>query len=87
MRGQRSFFERANALGGENRIVFIRYGPEHNIHHPLIQNEPDAAKARVWYVYDHGPDNSDLMKRFPDRTPYLYDEGSDTFSVLESPAR
>ena len=87
MRGQRSFFERANALGGENRIVFIRYGPEHNIHHPLIQNEPDAAKARVWYVYHHGPDNSDLMKRFPDRTPYLYDEGSDTFSVFESPAR
>lgn len=60
----------------DRSVVFVRYGPDHLIHLGLIRNEPDAARARVWTVYDRGADNARLMRLAPDRVPYLYDEAS-----------
>jgi hypothetical protein len=60
----------------DRSVVFVRYGPLHNNHLSLIRNEPDAARARVWTVYDRGADNARLLRTAPDRVPFLYDEAS-----------
>jgi hypothetical protein len=72
---QSAFQARIDALPGRS-VVFVRYGPEHGIHLSLIRNPPDAARARVWTVYDRGPDNARLLRVAPGRVPYLYDEAS-----------
>ena len=62
--------------------MFVRYAPDHLIHLSLIRNEPDAARARVWTVYDRGADNERLMRVAPDRVPFLYDEASGKLTRL-----
>jgi hypothetical protein len=47
---------------------------EHSPHESLVHNEPDLASARVWTVYDHGPDNVRLIHLDQGPQPYLYDE-------------
>jgi hypothetical protein len=53
-------------------IIFVRYGPHHNMHFSLIANPPDYQSASAWIVYDRGADNRRLMALAPDRVPYLY---------------
>jgi len=55
-------------------IVFIRYGPGHDLNHSLITNEPDLERSHAWLVYDLGAENASLMALAPERTPWLYDE-------------
>jgi len=70
-----AFQERIRAVP-DNSVVFVRYAPDHRIHLSLVRNEPDAARARVWTVYDRGADNARLLRAAPDRVPFLYDEAS-----------
>jgi len=78
--GQRAFRRIVAEIPEPKAIVFVRYGPNHNatfdVHFPLVDNEPDLPKARVWIVYDRGPDNARLRAIAPDRAPYLYDEAN-----------
>lgn len=53
-------------------IVFVRYGPSHDVNYSLIANPPDYPSAPAWIVYDRGDDNARLMALAPDRVPYLY---------------
>lgn len=55
-------------------IIFVRYGPRHVSHFSLIQNPPDYDRARLWIVYDRGPENVELLSRAPGRSAWLYDE-------------
>jgi hypothetical protein len=48
--------------------------PSHYVHESLIANDPDLASARLWVVFDRGPENQKLIALAPDRTPYLFDE-------------
>ncbi|HVH08204.1 MAG TPA: hypothetical protein VM736_00275 [Gemmatimonadales bacterium] len=63
-------------------IVFVRYSPYHNVNASLIANRPDLDRAHAWIVYDRGADNSRLIALAPSRTPYLYDEATNSLSVL-----
>jgi hypothetical protein len=63
-------------------VVFVRYQAGHNPHRSLIANPSDYARARVWLVYDRGPDNRRLLERFPERAAYLFDEATFTLSRL-----
>ena len=77
------WFERRIATIPDQRaIVFIRYGPRHNVHHSLIANDPDLAHARLWIVYDRGPANRQLAALAPDRATYLFDEASGSLMRL-----
>jgi len=58
----------------EPAVVFVRYGPTHNFHFSLITNVPDLDAAPVWLVYDRGAENTSLISRAEERTPYLFDE-------------
>jgi hypothetical protein len=82
MQPLRSFFERGAELNGERRIVFIRHRTGHNVHLNLIRNHPDLARTSLWYVRDRGPDNSRLLRMFPDRIGYLYSQEADIFEVI-----
>jgi len=63
-------------------VVFVRYARGHPTHLTLIQNPPDYRSARIWTVYDRGPDNARLMKLAPTRAPYLFDERTGTLMRL-----
>ena len=75
-RYQRGFLDAVNRLPAEKAIVFVRYGPEHNPHLSLINNDPDLPSARRWFVYDRGPDNLRLMRTAPDRAAFLFDDAN-----------
>jgi hypothetical protein len=51
-------------------------------HHDLIDNPDDLGAAVTWRVLDLGPHNADLLRLAPDRTPFLFDEGSWTVTAL-----
>jgi hypothetical protein len=63
-------------------VVFIRYGPSQNPHLSLITNGPDLDRQRIWKVYDRGADNERLLRCFPERTAYLYDQAQHTLTPL-----
>jgi hypothetical protein len=65
-------------------VVFIRYAPDHSPHLSLIDNGPDLDAVRVWTVYDRGEENRRLMRRFPQRAAYLYDEATGRIDRLAS---
>jgi hypothetical protein len=70
------FRQRTAEIPDKRAIVFVRYAPWHNVHTSLIANDPDLADARLWVVYDRGPENAKLAALAPDRAAYLYDEGT-----------
>jgi hypothetical protein len=72
----RRFLAALSTIPEQKSIVFVRYGPEHNVHFSLIANEPDLEAARTWVVYDRGAENQRLMAIAPGRAKYLYDEPS-----------
>jgi Dolichyl-phosphate-mannose-protein mannosyltransferase len=64
--------ERAVAgLPAGKSIVFIREALDHG-EQRLVQNVPDLAAAPTWIVHDCGPDNDQLLARFPGRVAYVY---------------
>jgi|GEM_PF-6248914 len=65
-------------------MVFIRYAPNHSPHMSLVTNEPDLAHARVWTVYDRGPDNVRLIRIDRSRTPWLFDDQHRVLVQLDS---
>jgi hypothetical protein len=78
---QRGFRDKLAALP-QRSIVFVRYGPEHNINWYLVRNEADLDTARVWVVHDLGRENARLTALAPDRVALLYDEGRDSLTPL-----
>jgi len=72
-------------LPTERSIVFVRYGPRHDMHRSLIWNEPDLDHAPVWVVYDRGSENGELMKLAPQRSAYLYEESKHKLTPLARP--
>jgi len=79
---QRAFAAVVHQIPHRKAIVFVRYGPRHNVHASLIVNEPDLMRARAWIVYDRGLDNTRLLALAPDRVPYMYDEATNTLTAL-----
>jgi hypothetical protein len=55
-------------------IVFVRYSPEHVVHHSLVRNVPEMERASVWIVYDRGSENAKLRALAPYRRAFLWDE-------------
>jgi hypothetical protein len=79
-----AFRKAVQHLPGDRIIVFVRYAPTHSPHLSLITNEPDLARARVWTVYDYGPDDLRLTRLAPDRVPYLFDESRHLIAPLDT---
>jgi hypothetical protein len=63
-------------------LVFVRYAPNRNMHLSLVANAGNLDGARTWIVHDRGADNRRLAEAAPDRTPYLYDEVTNTFTRM-----
>jgi hypothetical protein len=82
---QSSFRNAVQHLPEAHTVVFIRYAPWHPIHTSLIANQADLPNARTWYVYDRGSENAALLAVAPGRTPYLFDEQSQTLARLVLP--
>jgi hypothetical protein len=77
---ERRQFERAVAqLPHQPVIVFVRYGPQHSAHRSLTMNRADWEHAPAWIVYEMGPESEELVKRAPNRHPYIYDQANSRF--------
>ena len=72
LRGWRTFV--SSAIPDQRAILFVRYAPWHYVHESLVANDPDLAHARLWIVYDRGPEDATLAALAPDRATYLFDE-------------
>jgi hypothetical protein len=81
---QRDFRTMLEMIPEERSMVFIRYARTHSPHQSLVTNAADLAKARVWTVYDLGPDDVALIRLDPHRKPYLYDEEQRVLVPLDS---
>jgi hypothetical protein len=61
-------------------IIFVRTRPTHNAHDQLVVNGADLDAAPRWIVHDRGAENARLMALAPERSAWLYDEATDTFT-------
>lgn len=68
------FRELVRRLDDSPKLIFVRYKPEHEYHYDLINNEPDLKNSKAIYVHDMGERNQELMRVFPDRSFYRFDE-------------
>jgi dolichyl-phosphate-mannose-protein mannosyltransferase len=50
------------AIPGREVVVFVHYPEGHLFHDSLVVNTPDYRTARLWLVYDRGPDNARLLE-------------------------
>jgi Dolichyl-phosphate-mannose-protein mannosyltransferase len=63
-------------------IVFVRYGPHHDVNWTLVHNPPDLPDARVWIVYDVDSTEATVRRLAPARTAYRFDEATWTITAL-----
>ncbi|HEX5409140.1 MAG TPA: glycosyltransferase family 39 protein [Gemmatimonadaceae bacterium] len=83
-REQVSFRLGASKLPGKQIVVFVRYGPTHNVDRSLVINAPDLNAMRVWAVHDRGLDDLHLIRLAPDRVPYLFDGARNSFTQIDT---
>jgi hypothetical protein len=69
-------------LPTSSNVVFVRYAPSRGMHISLVANEGVLTSARDWIVHDLGAENLKLIDAAPNRTPYLYDEATNTFARM-----
>lgn len=54
-------------------VVFVRYGPMHNVHHEWVYNGADLEGSRVLFAHDLSPEkNERLLAHDPSRTAWLF---------------
>lgn len=73
------FEEAIESLPASKSIVFVHYSTRW-FHLSIVLNSPDLARERVWVVHDMGARNARLLALEPDRTPFLFDEETLTFT-------
>jgi len=60
------------------QLVFVRYGPDHNVHGEWVYNGADLEGTKVLFAHDLSPEkNERLLAHDPTRTAWLLlpDEG------------
>lgn len=82
---QRQFLTAVESIRDRRAVVFVRYAPDRDyyLHRSSVANGPEGRNARVWIVHDRAAENEALLRLAPERTPYLYDEKTNTLSRLE----
>ncbi len=83
--GPRTFVASVAALPKRPNVVFVRYAPDRgagSLHLSLVANDGVLDTAPSWIVHDRGNDNRRLLLATPNRTAYLYDESTRTFSEI-----
>jgi Dolichyl-phosphate-mannose-protein mannosyltransferase len=69
-------------LPSQRSIVFVRYGPHHDVNLTLVHNPPDLQDAPVWIVYDLDSTEARVRRLAPTRTSYRFDEATWTMTPL-----
>jgi len=52
-------------------LVFVRYGPDHNVDHEYVYNAADIDASKVVWAQDMGPQNEELIQYFRNRNVWL----------------
>lgn len=55
------------------QLVFVRYGPHHDVDHEWVFNEPDIDHAKIVWARDMGPQNQEVRRYYPERQAWLLD--------------
>jgi hypothetical protein len=59
-----------NHMPGQH-LVFVRYGPDHNVDHEYVYNASNIDASKIVWAQDMGPLNQELMQYFRNRTVWL----------------
>jgi len=81
----RTFVASVAALPKRPNIVFVRYASDRGagaLHISLVANGGVLDASPSWIVHDRGNENRRLLLATPNRTAYLYDESTQTFSEI-----
>jgi len=70
------FRDLVEGIDAPNKLIFVHYKSDHPYHYDLINNEPDLKNSKTIYVHDMGERNRELMKFFPGRDFYRFDEAT-----------
>jgi hypothetical protein len=55
------------------QLVFVRYGPHHDVDYEWVFNEPDIGHAHIVWARDMGAQNDELLRYFPKREAWYLD--------------
>jgi hypothetical protein len=62
--------ESLTAQGGQH-LIFVQYGPSHDVNREWVYNEADIDNAGIVFARDMGPENAPLIEYFKDRKVWL----------------
>ena len=79
----RAFLTALESVRDQRVIVFVQEDPRHPGQYELINNSPDL-KGPVIVVLDR-QDKERLLRAFPDRRPYIYNEVTGTLQAIRLP--
>jgi hypothetical protein len=55
------------------QVVFVRYGPHHDVDHEWVFNEPDIDHAKIVWARDMGAQNEEVRRYYPTRQAWFLD--------------
>jgi hypothetical protein len=82
----RDFARQLELLPAKPAIVFVHYSLRLPQHVDVVLNTPHTASDSVWVVHDLGWRDAELLRRFPDRAWYRFDEERLELSAPNPPA-
>lgn len=72
---QQQFREGLARIPSRRALLFVRHAPTHSEHLTLVANDPDWERSHVLVAIDRGDvRNAEVIRHFPDREPYLFEE-------------
>jgi len=55
------------------QLVFVRYGPHHDVDHEWVFNDPDIDHSKIVWARDMGPNNEEVLRYYPHRQAWYLD--------------
>jgi hypothetical protein len=55
------------------QLVFVRYGPHHDVDHEWVFNDPDIDQSKIVWARDMGPENEEVLRYYPHREAWYLD--------------
>jgi hypothetical protein len=84
---QQRFRAAAARIPSPRVLLFVRHAATHSEHFTLVANDPDWQDTHVLMAIDRGDArNAEVIRRFPDREPFLFDERAAMINPYRPPA-
>ena len=69
------------------QLVFVRYGPHHDVDHEWVFNDPDIDHSKIVWARDMGPQNEEVLRYYPNRQAWYLDADETPPRLTPVPSR